>query len=158
MNDPTAEILAAVKRELMRPLDAARLMGPKKAIYCYLPEEGGCPSREFLDGLTTEARASYAVLMQRRCNGEQLRGETHRKWTDRGCEGLYEYKDNQTKTRLMHLTDIGQTDILLFGFGGKKEDKVDTMHVKRAMRMRDEYRTRRATIEARVVASLRRRR
>jgi hypothetical protein len=151
------EILRTVRAELLAPLDPSYL-GPMKHIYCYLPEEGGCPAREFLDGLPREARASYAVLFRRRCQIGQLRGDTHRKWTEKGCEGLFEFKDNQSKTRLMHTTDAGQTDVLLFGFGGKKENKVDQVHVNRAMRLRDEYRRRRTEIERRVAGALRGRR
>ena len=134
---------------MLEPLDRSYL-GPRKHIYCYRPQGGGCPAREFLDGLPKEARASYAKLFQRRCQEGQLRGETHRVWKEKGCEGLYEFKDNQSKTRLMHTTDAGNTDVLLYGFGGKKEDRVDQVHVLAAQRFRDEYRRRRAEIEQRV--------
>jgi hypothetical protein len=155
-DDPSVQVLEAVKRELLRTLDR-RYLGPKKFIYCYLPEDGGCPAREFLDSLSNEAQASYATSFERRSAGHQIRGDKHRVWTEKGCEGLHEFKDNQSKTRVVHITDVGQTDVLLFGFGGKKEDKVDLAHVNRAQRLRDEYRRRRAVIEARVLASVKRR-
>ena len=132
-------------------------MGPKKFIYCYVPEGGECPSREFLDSLPREAKASYATSFERRCAGHFIRGEQHRVWTDKHCEGIYEFKDNQSKTRIIHITDVGNTDILLFGFGGKKENKVDQAHVNTARRLRDEYHRRRVVIEAQVLAATRRR-
>jgi hypothetical protein len=157
LDELEVQILEAVIGELLRPLDV-RLLGPKKFLYCYLPLEGGSPSREFLDALPVEAKGSYAKLFERRVAGHQLRGDRHHPWTEKGCEGLYEYKDIQTKTRLMHTTDIRHTDVLLFGFGGKKENKVDQVHVNRAQKMRDEYRQRRSAIEGRIRAAVRTRR
>lgn len=139
------------------PLDAVLLLGPRKFLYCYLPEEGGCPAREFLEELPKEARARYAVSFRRRCDGHQVRGDKHRPWKERGCDGLYEYKDNQSKTRLMHTTDVQHVDVLLFGFGGKNENKVKEVHVNRAKRLRDEYLRRRGEIEQRVQAEGKRR-
>jgi hypothetical protein len=36
------------------------------------------------------------------------------------------------------------------GFGGKKEDKIDSEHVNRAVKMQKEYKTRRDEIEAEI--------
>jgi hypothetical protein len=134
--------------ELLAPLDDAYL-GPVKYIYCYLPLAGGCPAREFLDSLPKEARASYAKLFEYHAQGHQIRGDKWRPWDD----GMNEYKDNQSKSRLMHITEKGNLIILLFGFTGKNENKVEQVHVNRANRMHSEYKERVARIDARLQAA-----
>ena len=136
-------------RELLELLDDG-FLGPSKWIYCYLDEEGGCPSRRFLDDLNAKAAASYAKSFQYHCQGATLRGDRWRPWTEKDCRGIYEYKDNPSQTRLIHLVEVGHIHVLLFGFGGKKENKVKNKHVLRAQRMRDEYIERRARILARL--------
>jgi hypothetical protein len=131
-------------KELLRPLDE-KYLGPHKFIYCYLPAEGGCPALEFLNSLSTEAKASYAKQFEYHCQGHTIRGEKWRTWG----HGLYEYKDIPSKSRLMHITEKGNLHILLFGFTGKNENKVDTVHVLRAQRMQREYQTRADAIRKR---------
>jgi hypothetical protein len=123
------------------PLDP-RFQGPAKRILCYKTADGRVPAREFLESLPNEAQASYAKSFEKHCQGHQLRGEKHRVWTERECRGLAEYKDIQSKSRIIHVFDRCNTVILLFGFEGKKENRVAREHVERAKRLRDEYRQR----------------
>jgi hypothetical protein len=127
---------------LTRLLDPA-FDGPYFRIRCYVTVAGRCPAREFLDSLSKEAAASYAKSFQKHCQGHQIRGDKHRVWTEIGCAGLAEYKDIPSKTRILHVFDRARTVILLFGFGGKKEDKVPAFQVNEARRLRDEYHRRR---------------
>jgi hypothetical protein len=131
------DLSEAIIRNLLEPLDPV-FLGPNRYFYCYLPLAGGCPAREFLDSLNDETQASYAKLFEYHCQGHQLRGEKWRPWTD----GLYEYKDNPSKSRLMHITERGNLVILLYGFTGKKENKVDQIHVNQTKRLQEEYKTR----------------
>jgi hypothetical protein len=151
-----ALLLKAIMKEMLEV--PALMEGPKKVIYCYRPLAGGVPSREFLEQMIDkEARASYAKQFQKHCQGEFLRGDKWRPWTEddcKGCSGLYEYKDIQSKSRLMHITEKGHLHVLLFGFTGKKENKVDNEHVQRAKALRDEYKARRAKLEAKLEAEL----
>ncbi len=142
-------ILEAVVQELLAVLRNS-LLGPSKSIYCYRPLEGGNPVRAFLDGLPLEAQASYLKSFEKHCQGHTLRGDKHRPWTEDGCERLFEYKDIQSKTRILHTTDRGNLIVLLYGFGGKNENKVEQRHVNAGQRLRDEYERRRNVIATRV--------
>lgn len=99
MDEVEATIAAAIIEELMEPLTPS-LLGPKKSIYCYRPSAGGCPAREFLEGLDRRAKAAYVHLFNVICGGNHLRGEKWHPWTEddgKGCKGLYEYKDIASK-------------------------------------------------------------
>lgn len=147
------KLVVALVAELMEELDPCFCdPSQKKHIYCYLPMCGGNPSREFLDSQSTKVKATYAKQFEKVCAGAQLRGDRWHPWTEddgKDCKGLYEYKDISSKTRIMSLVE-GNIHVLLFGFSGKKEDKVDPGHVKRAIDMKKEYQARRAQIEARL--------
>jgi hypothetical protein len=149
MPTDTDSLLGAIIAELLEELDRA-FLGPRKWIYCYRSPEGDCPAREFLESLPREARASYAKQFQRACSGDRLRGDKWHPWKGKGDEGLCVYKDIQSKSRLVHITEHGNLHVLLFGFTGKKEDKVDQVHINRARRMRDEYAERRKEIADRL--------
>lgn len=133
-----------------------------KSIYCYRPaglEKGKhSPAREFLDGLSVSAAARYSHHFETRCSGHFLR---HNKWhgweqKNRRCYGIYGYKDIESKTRVVHITDRWKVDILLFGFGGKKENDVEEVHVLRAISLRDEYTKRRDALADGLAASQKR--
>lgn len=147
MGDPLVDAIVA---ELLEVLDPT-LLGPAHHIYCYRAADGTVPAREFLDAIGDEPAGSYAKSFQKRCGGHQIPGEKWRKWTEPDCEGLFEFKDIQSKSRLLHTTDRGSLTILLYGFTGKKENKVDQVHVNAGKRLRDEYRTRRTAIERRLL-------
>jgi hypothetical protein len=139
----------AIIEELLCPLDS-KFLGPVRFIYCYRPPQAPGigpmpPARTFLDALPKSRQAAYAVSFEKHAQGHQLRGEKHHLLA--GHEGLYEYKDIESKSRLIHTTDKWQLVVLLFGFTGKKENKIDQVHVNESERMRDEYRSRRASIE-----------
>jgi hypothetical protein len=139
----------ATLRGLLEPLDA-RFLGPKAFIYCYArPKsiEPGVPARAFLDSLPDEAAASYAKSFEKHCAGLILRGEKHRPWTEKNCKDLYEYKDIQSKSRVVHVYEPGFVEVLLFGFGGKNENKVDEEQISLAKRLRDEFRARSTTLK-----------
>ncbi len=146
----TAKVVAAILQDekLVVPLDASEFMGPKGRIFCYIDLKGECPSRDFLDQLRSSASKSYAVSFRLHCQGHQLRGEKHHVWQD--CEQLGEYKHNQSKTRIMHTFELNNTHVLLFGFGSKTENDVDSEHVSRAVRLQKEYRQRRNEIDTRI--------
>lgn len=87
-----------------------------------------------------------------RTNGRTSRtrsAERNHSWAkkDSRCEGISAYKDNSSQTRIVNITDRGQLQILLFGFGGKNENDVEERHVLHAIRLRDEYRMRRNALE-----------
>ena len=42
----------------------------------------------------------------------------------------------------MHITERDNLVILLYGFTGKKENKVDQIHVNKTKRLQEEYKTR----------------
>lgn len=136
------EAFERVLAELTEPFDPS-LLGPQRRIHCYRTRDGRLPAREFLESLPREARASYAKSFEKYCQGHQLRGEKHHVWTEKGCEGLGKYEGIPSKSRVLHVFDRFGTVVLLFGFGGKKEDKVAQHHVNEAQRLRDEYRRRR---------------
>ncbi len=144
-------IVAAIVAELLEELDAA-FLGPAHRIYCYRAADGTVPAREFLEEIGDEPAGSYAKSFQKRAGGHQIPGEKWRKWTEPDCEGLFEFKDIQSKSRILHTTDRGSLTILLYGFTGKKENKVDQVHVNVGKRLRDEYRARRDLIEKRITA------
>jgi len=133
----------------------ASLLGPGKFLYFYRPPSVGRgdspPARTFLDSLPKARQAAYAKLFQMHAQGVQLRGEKHHPLD--GYEGLYEYKDIESKSRLIHVTDKWHFVVLLFGFTGKKENKIDQVHINEAERLRDEYRARRSVIEKRITAT-----
>jgi hypothetical protein len=145
-----AAIRAAVIREVLEPYKDV-LVGGRVSIYCYRPLDGGCPAKEFLEEtLTGSIQGAYDVLFTRHFNGEQNRGEKHHVWTETDCDGLAAYKHNGSKTRIVHTTAKGGLYVLLFGFEGKKENKIETIHIERAKRMQSEFRGRYAEVEARV--------
>lgn len=150
MTDPLIE---KIKEAMLEVLDRKRFLGPKKFFYCYRPEGLSvsrlAPAREFLDSLPKEVQASYAVQFRRHCDGDVVRGDKHHPWwpNDVRCDGISAYKDNSSKTRIVHITDREHLQILLFGLEGKNEDDVEERHVLAAIRMRDEYRKRRTALE-----------
>jgi hypothetical protein len=148
--DISAKITAAILRDqtLLKPLDLAKYNGPKGRIYCYVELDGSCPSLEFLEQIKSGAVKGYATSFAVHCLGVPLRGEKHHIWP--GYESLGEYKHNPTKTRIMHTYENGNTHVLLFGFGSKTEDDVDSEHVSRAIKMQKEYRQRRDEIDTRI--------
>jgi hypothetical protein len=136
--------------EMLEPLDP-KFLGPVKSIYCYLPSAGGCPSREFLETQDMKVQATYAKQFEKVCQGLQLRGDRWHPWNEedgKGCKGLAEYKDISSKSRVMHVVE-GNLHVLLFGFAGKKENKVDRIYVKRAIDLKAEYLSRRDNIRPR---------
>ena len=136
------ELFDRALHAVAEPLDSS-LQGPAKRILCYRTKDGRVPARELLDSLPKEAQASYAKSFQKHCLGHVLRGDKHRMWTQKDCKALAEYKDIQSKSRIIHVFDRFNTVVLLYGFTGKKEDKVPDYHVNQAKRLRDEYRERR---------------
>lgn len=139
----------AIIGELLEPF-AARLLGPKRWIYCYKKPNGEVPSRTFLDSLDKRAGASYALSFFRMVIGEQdrLSGQKWHKLA--GYPKLAEFKDNSSQTRLIHTTDIGGIVVLLQGFGKKKENKIKKKHLSQAQKMYEEYLSRRELIEKRL--------
>lgn len=158
MPDPLFEI---VKEKLLEELDK-KFLTPMKSIYCYrhegLDRARHSSSRDFLDSLSLKVSARYKYLFDTRCGGMNLRINKWHGWeqVDRRCKGIFAYKDIDSKTRLVHITDRWQVDILLFGFDGKKEDRVDEVHVLKAIRLRDEYLKRRDALAAILAASQKR--
>jgi hypothetical protein len=71
-------------------------------------------------------------------------------WKGRDYEGIAEYKDIQSKSRLVHTTEQGNLHILLFGFTGKKENRTEARYESYAVRLRDEFRARRDAIKQRL--------
>jgi hypothetical protein len=103
---------------LLEKLDDAFITAHRK-IYCYRRADGSCQVKEFLENATRQTKASFAQLFKVHCQGHRLRGE---RWKPlQNCEGLFEYKDNSTQTRIIHAMEVGKIVILLYGFGGKKE-------------------------------------
>jgi hypothetical protein len=149
----TDPLIEKIKETMLEVLDRKLFLGPRKFFFCYRPagwpSSRLAPAREFLDSLSDEVKASYAVQFRRHCDGDVVRGDKHHPWwpTDSKCEGISAYKDISSKTRVVHITDREHLQILLFGFSGKKEDDVETCHVVAAKRWRDEYRQRRLTLE-----------
>ncbi len=144
------KIEEAIIEELLEVVDR-KFLGPVGRIFSYRDSTGAAPAQLFLKGLASGPAASYAASFTRHCIGEFLRGEKHHIWQG----GLYAYKHIGSKTRIVHTTEAGNIHVLLFGFGGKKENKVDQAHVRRAERMAAEYLGRRNTIEQRVRRQLR---
>lgn len=150
MADPLIE---KIKETMLEVLDRKRFFGPKKFFYSYRPVGWSpsrlAPAREFLESMSKEVQVSYGVQFQRHCMGEFVRGNRHHPWgpNDERCEGISAYKDISSKTRIVHITDREHLQILLFGFSGKNEDDVEERYVLAAIRMRDEYRERRLTLE-----------
>lgn len=100
-----------------------RFLGPKARIYCYRETETVTPAKEFLEGkLPKNAQSAYATSFMRHCQGEFIRGEKHHVWE--GYEGLWEYKHNDSQTRIMHTMEKGNIYVLLFGFGGKRKTRL----------------------------------
>lgn len=154
MTVPAEELIAAMVQEPMIELLDPKFDGPVKSIYCYLPPDQSRPSRDFLNSLETKVQATYAKQFEKTCGGHNLRGERWHGWTEddgKGCKGIYEYKDNASQTRLLHVVE-GPLHVLLFGFGGKKENKIKPGHVLRALAMKAEYEARRDMIEKRLSA------
>lgn len=145
-DDPRREILIErIRSELMQEIDKA-FLGPKRFIYAYRDTLEQCPAQQFWDSLPSAAAASYLALFHAYCDGCQLRGEKHKPLGN----DLYEFKHIQSKSRIIHVTDLEGTCVLLFGFSGKKENKIDREHILRAEHMRDEYLNRRKLIEDKV--------
>lgn len=84
------------------------------------------------------AKGAYGHSFTMFAANGQLRGEKYHPWTEKGCEALADFKHNGSKSRIMTTWDFEGLVVLLFGFTGKKENKVDAEHVNRAQRMRDE--------------------
>lgn len=154
---PANDLSNAIVRELLREL-SPRFLGPRGSVWCYRPKDGGCPSKDFLDGLPTEASASYAVSFTRWCQGQLLRGDKWHRLDEKRYgkqeslrnRGLCEYKDIQSKSRVIHIEEQGFRHVLLFGFDGKNENSIDKVHINRARRLRDEYLERREEIRKRL--------
>ena len=124
MND---EIVKGIISNLLVKLDDEFITQCKK-IYCYCRADGSVPAKEFLDAVDARTKAAYVQMFRTHCQGHRLRGE---KWKPlQNCEGLFEYKDNGTQTRIIHAFEIGSLVILLYGFGGKKENKIEKGHIK----------------------------
>ena len=136
------DVTQAIIKQLLVALNVT-LLGPKKHFYCYLPQKGGCPAREFLDSRSDEAKAQYLKLFTYHREGHILRGDKWKELTD----GIYEYKNNSDKSRLLYVPARSGLHVLLLGFGGKKENKVEPGHVGRAKEMRNEYEARAKIIE-----------
>lgn len=107
------------------------------------------PALEFLNSVSVKVQATYAKLLTYFCQQGWLRRDRHHQWQGKGRDDLYAFKDNASQTRLVHTTAKGGLVVVLFGFGGKKEDDIDERYVLRAMRMRDEFRSRMTIIEQR---------
>jgi hypothetical protein len=135
------EILEEIKRKLLVKLDDEFITAHRK-IYCYRSQDGSCQPMEFLNSTTTQARASFAHLFKCHCQGHILRGERWHKLED----DLWEYKDNSSQTRIIHAMEEGNVVILLYGFGGKKENKIKPGHIKQALDLKYEYLSRRNEI------------
>lgn len=142
------KLLALIRARLMFPLDLRRFAGRFGTVYCYAPPAGGSPSKDFLDSLSEEAQASYGVLFERYCTEGKVRGDKFHNWDNPGFDGISEFKDIQSQSRIICIKDDGQTVILLFGFGGKKENKTKKAHEQMALRLQAEYRQRRNQIAA----------
>lgn len=131
-----------------------RFLGPVKHLYFYRPSglqaDASPPARSFLESLPAARQAAYAKSFEKHAAGFSLRGEKHHSLD--GYDDLYEYKDIESKSRLIHTTEKGQILVLLFGFTGKKENRIDQVHLNEAVRMRDEYLSRRPAIEKRLLA------
>jgi len=138
----------AIIEELLCPLDS-KFLGPVRFIYCYRPPQAPGigpmpPARTFLDALPKSRQAAYAVSFEKHAQGHHCGREAPPPGRARGSVRV---QDIESKSRLIHTTDKWQLVVLLFGFTGKKENKIDQVHVNESERMRDEYRSRRASIE-----------
>lgn len=147
-----AAVEAAIIEELLEIVDE-KFRGSGGRIYFYRETPDSSPAKIFMSGLPTSAKASYAASFTRHCNGERVRGTHHHIWEEH--DSLWAYKHRESKTRIMHTMEKINNYVLLFGFDGKKEDKVETEHVNRAVRMQAEYKRRRDEIETRVRSTFR---
>lgn len=139
-------LAGAVRAKLLAPFEDFSGRRWKWNLYFYVAADGSVPAKTFLEDLADEPAASFTVLFTRRCHGEFMRGTQHHRWED---EDIYHYKDNQSKSRIFSITEPGFVEILLFGYTGKKEDRIDPEHILRAQRLRDEYLRRRFAIAKR---------
>jgi hypothetical protein len=137
-------LAAAVKARLLAPFEDFSGPSWKWALYFYVSPDGSAPARTFLDELPDVVAAAYAVKFTRRCRGEQMRWEQHHRWED---EEIYHYKDNSSQSRLFTITQPGFVEVLLFGYVGKKENRMEREHTERAKRLRDDYMRRKAVID-----------
>ncbi len=129
--------------------------GPKRFIYALVLDDA-CDAGEFLENLSTRAKAVYRRLLRHHASEGIIRNAEKYKYlksSDPTASGLYEYKDNQSQTRLLHTVDKDGLVILLLGVEGKKENKLKAGAVDRAKRCRDEYARRRDKIVSSKVPS-----
>lgn len=112
-----------------------RLLGPVKKIYVYQPEQPPCSVTSFLNSVSDETAASYMKQFEKHCAGHTLRGD---RWHPLE-ESLFEYKDNASKSRIIHTTYPGHIQVLLYAFNGKKEDKIAEHHMIAARKLLQEF-------------------
>jgi len=105
--------------------------------------------QEFLATLTEARRAAYVARFRKYALGLQLRKDQYRALSR--VDSLYEFKDIESKSRIIFTKDHENAAVLLHGFGGKKEDKTDSAEITLAERVRDEYRKRRSDIEQQIL-------
>ncbi len=142
-------LLEAIRKEL---LGKCVHTGTHRQIYFYRCPDEICPADEFLTGdeIDDIAKGAYGTSFTMLAATGSLRGDKYHQWTETGCDKLADFKHNGSKSRIMCTWDFKGLVVLLFGFTGKKENKVDNVHVNRAKNMRDEYFQRRAAIVTRL--------
>ncbi len=124
--------------------------GPLRVIYAYKDPNGGAPAFEFLNGLDAAAKARYMLRFVKMGNEGRLRGTDFHPWDDsknKGAKGLGAFKDIASKTRIPSFAE-GEQGVLVLthGFGGKKEDDIDTRQVNEAIRIRQDYHNRKTEL------------
>lgn len=147
--------------QLARPL----FLGPLRRLFGYVDAKGACGVATFLEGLDRIARARYQVMIHALGNIGYLRGKNSHPWDvdkmkrlaaykDGGSvladiSGFAAFKDNGSQSRLPYFPD-GEPGVLILthGFGGKKENDIDDVHMNDAIRIRQEYVARRAVFLA----------
>ncbi|OOG60858.1 addiction module protein [Rhodanobacter sp. B05] len=102
----------------------------------YIAEDGSSLWRDWFDGLHVQAAAKVATAVLRM----EMGNTSSVKWFD----GIGEYRIDWGPGYRIYLARDGDKLILLFTGGTKASQKGD---IKRAMQLKDEYRTRKARLD-----------
>ena len=119
--------------------------GPRHALAWLTPMEGTMKHepKAFLSelkGKNPAANDRFMTMFQEYCKGTMLRGNQWKPLTYEKYR-MFEFKDNASQSRVLGVsvsykvgTENRSVDILLVGFGGKKEKKIDPYYLGLAKR------------------------
>jgi hypothetical protein len=117
--------------------------GARRTIVAYRDSAGRCPVLDFLASAGTKIEAKYGLKFRKLCDHGKLDGKEYHQMPVKRIkevEGMSEFKDNPTKTRILCMNDNERARlVLLHAFGGKKEDDVDPQEIYVANRRRIDY-------------------